>query len=69
MANIFGIRRSDPPEELVSISDRGAEALIDILVLGLEETSPGFRFLTLVSLSFPALGTLLPLMKPERVHL
>lgn len=33
MANIFGIRRSDPPEELVSISDRGAEALIDILVL------------------------------------
>ncbi len=33
MANIFGIRRSDPPEDLVSIPDKGADALLDILVL------------------------------------
>ena len=33
MANIFGVRRTDPPEELINIPDRGAEALINILVL------------------------------------
>ena len=33
MANIFSVRRSDPPEEQISISDQGTDVLIQILVL------------------------------------
>lgn len=33
MANIFGVRHTDSPDALISISDRGAEALFNILVL------------------------------------
>ena len=33
MANIFGVRRTDPPDEMISISNRGTDALLNILLL------------------------------------
>ncbi len=33
MANIFGVRRTDPPDEIISISDRGTDAMLNILLL------------------------------------
>lgn len=37
MANQFSFRRSDPPEEHISISNRGTDALLNILLLAASE--------------------------------
>ena len=37
MPNYFSIRRSDPPAEKISISDRGTDALMNILLLAASE--------------------------------